>query len=293
MPLGDLDGGVDVYSAGAVAGVDVRGDVGGPGTVECEMAGLSDRVRGPPGAICVPMNVDAFVLNRAVCESGLTRIAPIIQPDYAGLRPDKSYIRPDILPHVDVDHSQPASTNSRISATETANEVLSDPSQPQPSANLDPPSRENRIGVYLHWSLPRMYRAGVMGAEGTSHDENNANKTSSPRFWQVPTRWLVVRRITSSEPELPPSQLEDGWIIESDRLWNIDELGPDVDLETDVSPFVSYTDGDENSPGALNKQASVYIGAKVPAKGWRETGNSVPRTPLTVMNSSNFFLLIT
>ncbi|KAL8901692.1 MAG: hypothetical protein Q9207_005078 [Kuettlingeria erythrocarpa] len=252
------------------------------------MADSSDHIPGPPGAICVPMNVDAFVLNKAVCESGLTRIAPITQPDYAGLRPDKSYIRPDILPHVDVVHSQPASTNSRISAIETASEVLPNPSQPQSDAKVDPPLRENRIGVYLHWSLPRMYRAGVMGAEGTSHDENNANKTSSPRFWQVPTRWLVVRRITSSEPELPPGQLEDGWIIESDRLWNIDELGPDVDLETDVSPFVSYTDGDENSPEALNKQASVYIGAKVSAKGWSETGNSVPRTPLTVMNSSNF-----
>ncbi|KAL8927115.1 MAG: hypothetical protein Q9208_002499 [Pyrenodesmia sp. 3 TL-2023] len=127
-----------------------------------------------------------------------------------------------------------------------------------------------------------------MGAEGTSHDGNNGNKTSSPRFWQVPTRWLVVRRITSSEPEVPPSQLEDAWIIESDRLWNMDELGPDVDLETDVSPFVSYTDGDEDLPDALSKQASFYIGAKVPAKGWSETADSVPRTPLTVMNSSNF-----
>lgn len=238
--------------------------------------------RGPPGAICVPMNVDAFVLNKPVCDTGLARIAPITQPNYGGLRPDPSHIQADILPHVNVLHSQPASTNSRISAIDSPNV---DPAQPQPQ---EPPLRANRIGVYLHWSLPRMYRAGVMGAEGTTHKNDNGNKTSSPRFWQVPTRWLVGRRIKSSEPELPTAQREDAWVIESDRLWNVDELGPDVDLGIDVSPFVSYVEGDERDPEVLNKQAGVYIGSKIPARGWRETANSVPRVQLTVMNSSNF-----
>lgn len=231
------------------------------------------------------MNVDAFVLNKPVCDTGLTRIAPITQPNYGGLRPDPAHIKADILPQVDVLHSQPASANSRISVIDSSNDPPVDPAQPPPP---EPPLHENRIGVYLHWSLPRMYRAGVMGAEGTSHKNDNGNKTSSPKFWQVPTRWLVGRRIKSSEPELPIAQREDAWIIESDRLWNINELGPEVDLATDVSPFVSYVDGDERDPEILNKQAGVYIGARVAAKGWRETGKSVPRTQLTVMNSSNF-----
>ncbi|KAL8769553.1 MAG: hypothetical protein Q9209_004484 [Squamulea sp. 1 TL-2023] len=234
------------------------------------------------------MNVDAFVLNRAVCETGLTRIAPITQPDYAGLRLEKSQIRADILSHVNVDYSQPASTNTRISATEAPNEEQVDPSQPQSGEKFGSPLRANRIGVYLHWSLPRMYRAGTMAAEGTKTRDNNQNTSSQPTFYQVPTRWLVGRRIKTSEPPVSAEQREDAWVIESDRLWNIDELGPEVDLETDVSPFVSYTEGDERSPDVLNKQASVYIGAKFPAKGWKELGKQVPRTELTIMNSSNF-----
>ena len=39
----------------------------------------------------------------------------------------------------------------------------------------------------------------------------------------------------------------------------------------------------------LDRQATYYIGAKTPASLWTETGDSVPRMSLTVMNSSNFF----
>jgi hypothetical protein len=45
--------------------------------------------------ICVPINLDAFVLNKPVVDTtGKTvLIAPITQPDYVGLRLDNSVIQ--------------------------------------------------------------------------------------------------------------------------------------------------------------------------------------------------------
>jgi hypothetical protein len=235
------------------------------------------------------MNVDAFILNPKVCDTGLTRIAPITQPDYRGLRANNSEIQHDILSPVDMHRTQPSSVNSRISVIETANSAQVDPSQPTSDADQVPPLRTNRIGVYLHWSLPRMYRAATSSADSTTPPTNTTtgeNPSSSPTFRLVPNRWLVIRKIISSTPSMAPPLT--AWVIESDRMWNISDLGPDVDLETDVTPFVSYVSGDESNPDVLNKQASVYIGAKYPLASWTEQGSNVPRVPLTVMNSSNF-----
>jgi len=44
-------------------------------------------------SVCLPINLDAFILNKPVCESGLSRIAPITQPDYVTLRLDNSVIQ--------------------------------------------------------------------------------------------------------------------------------------------------------------------------------------------------------
>ena len=79
----------------------------------------------------------------------------------------------------------------------------------------------------------------------------------------------------------------DAWIIESDRLRSINGLGGDVDLQTDVTPFVSY-DGNSNSSNTLHSQAEKYIGYRSPLKGWKEDP-SAARVPLTIFNSSNPF----
>jgi hypothetical protein len=50
--------------------------------------------------VCIPINLDAFVLNEPACESGLSRIAPITQPDYATLRLDNSIIQASFDPVV-------------------------------------------------------------------------------------------------------------------------------------------------------------------------------------------------
>jgi hypothetical protein len=235
------------------------------------------------------MNIDAFILNKEVCDTGLTRIAPITQPDYRGLRTNNAEIRPDILAPVDVTRSQPASVNLRISAVETANTTPVDPTQPTTDVDEVPPLRTNRIGAYLHWSLPRMYRTGTSASDNVTEIATAENMSSSPNFRLVPNRWLVIRKMISSVPALTATQGDiAAWVIESDRMWDVSDLGPDIDLETDVSPFVSYVSGDESNPDTLNKQATVFIGAKYPLASWTEQGSTVPRVPLTVMNSSNF-----
>jgi hypothetical protein len=235
------------------------------------------------------MNVDAFILNAKVCDTGLTRIAPITQPDYRGLRPNNAEIRSDILAPVDMTNTQPASVNSRISAIEAANPTTVDPTQPGTDVDAVPPLRTNRIGVYLHWSLPRMYRAATSAADNTTKLLTGENITPSPTFRLVPNRWLIIRKMISSVPAQSDRAVPlTAWIIESDRMWQISELGPNIDLQTDVSPFVSYVSGDETDPNALNKEAAVFIGAKYPLASWSEQGTSVARVPLTVMNSSNF-----
>ena len=77
----------------------------------------------------------------------------------------------------------------------------------------------------------------------------------------------------------------DAWIIESDRLRKVEDLDGNVDLETDVTPFVSF-DGNSGSTNTLNSQAEKYIGLKTPLKGWKEDP-SAARVPLTIFNSSN------
>lgn len=43
--------------------------------------------------ICVPVNLDAFVLHEKVCDSGDTKIIGLQQPNYVSLRLDNSSIQ--------------------------------------------------------------------------------------------------------------------------------------------------------------------------------------------------------
>lgn len=68
---------------------------------------------------------------------------------------------------------------------------------------------DNRVGVTLHWSLPKHYRAGIAGSATAADtvaaekirggyvntDLSNAN-ASVPLFRPAPTRWVVFRRVS-------------------------------------------------------------------------------------------------
>ncbi|KAH7246599.1 hypothetical protein BKA59DRAFT_556265 [Fusarium tricinctum] len=239
--------------------------------------------------VLIPVKLDAFVLNDPVCDGGplKAKIAPITQPNYTFLRLDNSYLQPDISYNVDLHSVSGADVNSRITDLGTGKR------------------RENRRGVYLHWTIPRIYRSGVADAE-----EENAASEGLPNFPEAPSRWLVVRQIedmSKVEPAAARSALEPltAWVVESDRCRTIDGprnsrgehkdstdiLPDDTDLQIDVAPFVDASS--KNVEGSvLEKQAEIFIGEKILASKWTETaieGQNDPkkRVDIRLMGSSN------
>jgi hypothetical protein len=228
--------------------------------------------------ISVPLKLDAFVLNPEVCNGQETdaKIAPITQPNYTFLRLTNFIVQNDILNPVDLHSTTPPQWNSRLTDLGSG------------------ARRENRQGVYVHWMLPRVYRSGMAATEsgpdnrqkdGLPEPANPDNSEKNvPQFRLVPSRWLVIRRIhegtafpaNSGIPELQ------AWVVESDRRYDIKTLGPDVDLQTDVSPFVHPT-----RQVNIEQQAEVFIGARFPAKEWKESEEPVDRVPLSLLNGGN------
>ena len=173
--------------------------------------------------ISVPITLDAFTLCPDSCAAEAdVKIAPITQPSYVGLRLDSSIIQHDVLPTVDLHNTSPPEANPRVA-----------------DVGVTPPEfKYNRCGVYLHWSLPRLYRTGSAAAKDTTNEDGKDITNANPAFRRVPNRWLVVRRLKYSEPAIPLGYTS--WVVESDRLRMIGELGPEVDLEVDVTPFVAH-----------------------------------------------------
>lgn len=84
------------------------------------------------GNILVPMDMDAFCLTADLADPKHTsRICPVTQPDYTGLRLQDAILQHDILDHVDLHKSQPADLNPRLADLgsrdpETGKHVLRD-----------------------------------------------------------------------------------------------------------------------------------------------------------------------
>lgn len=219
--------------------------------------------------IAVPVHLDAFALSPPCCDEGVaSRIAPYTQPNYTALRLDSHLLQHDILDHVDLHNSRPAAANPRISS-------------------IGGSSKFNRLGVHLQWSLPRLYRtANASGRDPTIAGAPDGKDATQPVFRQIPNRWLVVRRLKN--PQRPKGVDEfTSWVVESDAVRNIKTIAPDVDLESEVSPFVSYA-GNPDQLDVFNKQTEWFVGQKIelsklattPAREYLKDG-------VTVMTSSN------
>ncbi|TGJ64883.1 hypothetical protein EYR41_008891 [Orbilia oligospora] len=244
-----------------------------------------------PKNLLIPMKLDAFVFNEAVCNGGPkdAKIAPIIQPNYTSLRLNDYLVEPDILDHTDLHNASPADRNSRFTDLGT---------------NLP---RTNRQGVYLHWLLPRPYRGGTAATDSSNQSEKALHKkglraqddkkkqvdVSAPQFPAVPNRWLVIRKLDPKASSTVPTNTSiapiQAWVVESDRRHNIDNLGANVDLQVDVAPFITSVlqDSQSSEDIRLDEQAEVFIGYREDASTWKETYSAKPRVGLTVASSSN------
>ncbi|KAL9610371.1 MAG: hypothetical protein Q9167_004911 [Letrouitia subvulpina] len=251
---------------------------------------------GAPSAstVLVPLKLNAFALTPATCASTNNySIAPITQPNYTFLRLHDNLIVPDILDHVDLHQVSPANLNSRLTDLGTGQ------------------TRQNRLGVYIHWTLPPVYRAGSAAAPTSSGatDPNQADRKLSqgfpsssaaapsygaatdyttPDFRPVPNRWLVIRHINTTTVAPAGAKIPEfqSWIIESDRLWNINDSDlKTADLEVDVSPSTNPLLFDPSNGTVVEGQAEAFIGKCTPTGTWSEgTGNHIK---LNVMTSSN------
>ncbi|KAF2467761.1 uncharacterized protein BDR25DRAFT_158705, partial [Lindgomyces ingoldianus] len=244
----------------------------------------------------VPVKLDAFVFNEDVCNGGKydSKIAPLTQPNYTFLRLDRSWIQHDVLAHADLHVTTPAECNSRYTDLGT---------------HLP---RKNREGVYLHWMIPRPYRTGSAATEAAAsppaqrteplttqqpaqRPENRPNlnlDSSAGKFQEAPARWLVVRKINNRASLIPanaPVPDVEFWVIESDRRRSLDELGFDVDLQVDVSPFIYAEKKGDAYKADISEQAEIFIGCKQRAADWTgdQEGVKKPRVLLNLLNSSN------
>ncbi|KAF8806759.1 hypothetical protein BYT27DRAFT_7166923 [Phlegmacium glaucopus] len=230
--------------------------------------------------VCVPMKLDAFRLNPAACNDP-SRLGPISQPEYIHLRLDET-IRHDVQHDVDLHNTARGPTYSdRV--TDLATGEL----------------KRNRFGIYLHWLIPRFYRTGLAVSQSSEQDAEDLRRKrgyrsvdesggdpdpQSPTYRPLPTRWVVLRHLLSKTPQKANIPEFQAFIIESDRLRTMDQLGPEVDIQVDVSPFV-YMGGDRQT---LDLQAETFIGFKQPLDDWTEsTDSKILRAPLSVLNSVN------
>ncbi|KAI9692831.1 MAG: hypothetical protein M1822_004825 [Bathelium mastoideum] len=244
--------------------------------------------------LAIPMKLDAFVFNSKVCEGGdgKAKIAPITQPNYTFLRVTQHLAQNDILDPIDLHNAWPAKRNSRL--TDIARGT----------------TRQNRLGVYLHWIAPRPFRSGASATQTAKEAGRPSSRTqtqdpqrlaleddhSAPTFHYLPNRWLVIRTLDPTAPTTSPQNAPipsvQAWVIESDKTDSIDDLGPEVDLQVDKSPFItSFVPVDKKPENiSIQKQAEVFIGQCTDARVWTDPVGAqevLDRIELTATSSSN------
>jgi hypothetical protein len=151
-------------------------------------------------------------------------------------------VKHDVLPPVDLHACRPAFLNPRISKAYSAQLQTVKLTDPEPDFSTIPDGaiNEARLGVYLHWSLPRGYRSGVSSAAGAERNDpddpalktgadpklvpKNIAPPANPKFRLVPNRWLVVRKLKEQRPPEANLPILDAWVIESDRLRTVEAL---------------------------------------------------------------------
>src|SRR5690242_17655436 len=111
-----------------------------------------------PATVCVPMKVDAFVLNQKVADDPGAKISPVTQPNYTFLRFDHQVIQSDILDPIDLHYTYPHENNSRVTDLGTGKPL------------------QNRFGVYLSWILPRAYRSGIAATTDAGAADRNTKQ---------------------------------------------------------------------------------------------------------------------
>ncbi|KAL7947490.1 hypothetical protein V8C42DRAFT_317931 [Trichoderma barbatum] len=232
-------------------------------------------------AVFVPMGVQAFVITENFPQSNY-RFAPLIQPDYSNLRAE-GLLAHDVIDELELSPFRlQARHNTRFVDLSTGQ------------------VRKERVGVYLSWTIPRVYRQGIMATKKAQADhpvaQMKAGYTSEPqtvkiqsvnesqpvlsdvKFRTVPTRYLIFRISYSRNSSTPSSEI---FVLESDRIRNINERElKQVDVENVTSAFI-----DPSLTPA--QQAEAFVGLKATLRDYKPDKNAKRRIPFTVIESAN------
>ncbi|KAI6753873.1 hypothetical protein HG530_013049 [Fusarium avenaceum] len=148
--------------------------------------------------------VDAYILNTSVVGDSFF-LANVSQPSYENLSPNRFNLRHDVEEPVDVRNASPWQINPRIADVITG-EV-----------------NKSRLGIYLHWCLPKTFRSGE--SEG-----------GTVKYSEIPDRWLVFRHVAESQPSMPALEI---FLVESNKIRKVSDLfNAKQDLEKASSPFL-------------------------------------------------------
>jgi hypothetical protein len=102
---------------------------------------------------CWSMNLDAFILNKHIFNKEHF-VAPLNRPDNSSFLSGE-FSAPDAIPNVDIDGAYPWYSNSRIADITQSPQV-----DDEGNNNYDSMLRNERLGIYLHWTLPQHFRNG-------------------------------------------------------------------------------------------------------------------------------------
>ncbi|KAK7419841.1 hypothetical protein QQZ08_010675 [Neonectria magnoliae] len=225
---------------------------------------------------CIGMKVDAYILNTSVVGDTFF-LAPTSQPQYGSLLPGQFNLRHDVEAPLDVRNASPWQQNSRIA--DIASKQV----------------RKSRLGIYLHWCVPKVFRAGRTDAGGVQRSEDGSTSerqgSGTIEYESVPDRWLIFRHMAESQPSSPTAPALEIFLVESNKIRNVTYamIGTGEDLETTSSPFL-----DPNL--ATEQQLRTVIGrVSRLTQDWQPGAGGVEKdaakdgyySPLTVLGTGN------
>ncbi|KAF4443536.1 hypothetical protein FACUT_1273 [Fusarium acutatum] len=207
---------------------------------------------------CIGMKVDAYILNTSVVGDSFF-LAPVHPPRYESLSPSQFDSRPDVEGPIDLSNVSPWSVNPRIANIETG-QVL-----------------KSKLGIYLHWCLPKQFRLGIADVDG----HQSLNSTGPVEYEAVPDRWLIFRHIAESKPNTPALEI---FLVEGNRVRTVNGiLDKGGDLQLVSSPFIdgkiSVEEQITTVLGQVSRLSQDWDGIEDDGKHYR--------SPLTVLGSGN------
>ncbi|KAK4083812.1 uncharacterized protein Triagg1_1474 [Trichoderma aggressivum f. europaeum] len=234
-------------------------------------------------AIFVPTALQAYVVTEDFPQSQ-ARVAPLIQPNYAALRSDSNLLKHDVIEQLNLSSTRlKAKFNTRFVNVASGGVY------------------GQRVGVYLSWCLPRLYRMGSTATDLLSSDEavldyektllregfishtgeDDALEAGKLKFHHAPNRWLVFRIV---QPESDPNgQQSEVFVIESDRIRNVNDGDlrlSHVDIDNLTSPFI-------HKGLSTDKQYEAVLGLKSRLKDYNPPDNARHRQPFTILDWGN------